>query len=296
MQVLEAMQQAVVAAAEAVGPSVVGLGRGWGRGSGVVVAPGRVLTNAHVLRGEEAGVTFADGRVEHGRLLAADLDLDVAVLDVDTGAAPAVAWEPEAVREATLGAPVFAVADPGARGQRTTFGMVSAPERTMRGPRGRRIAGTIEHTAPVPRGASGSPLVDARHRLLGLNTVRLEGGFVLALPADARLHAQVERLGRGEASTRPRLGVALVPPPAARRLRAAVGLPEHDGLLVRGVEAGGPAEQAGLQRGDLVVAAGGRAVRTPDDLFDVLDAAGAELPLTVLRGTEERELTARFTS
>ncbi len=119
---------------------------------------------------------------------------------------------------------------------------------------------------------------------------------MLALPADARLHAQVERLGRGEASTRPRLGVALVPPPAARRLRAAVGLPEHDGLLVRAVEAGGPAEQAGLQRGDLVVAAGGRAVRTPDDLFDVLDAAGEELALTVLRGTDERQLTARFTS
>src|SRR3954470_17141437 len=80
VQVLEAIQESVAAAAAAVGPSVVGLGRGWGRGSGVVVAPGRVLTNAHVLRGDEVGVSFADGRMEHGRLLAADVDMDVAVL------------------------------------------------------------------------------------------------------------------------------------------------------------------------------------------------------------------------
>src|ERR687893_2086079 len=103
MQVLRDIQRSITAAAEAVGPSVVGLGRGWGRGSGVVVAPGRVLTNAHVLRGEEVGVTFADGRVEHGRLLAADLDLDVAVLDVDTGPAPPVAWDPESATPATMG-------------------------------------------------------------------------------------------------------------------------------------------------------------------------------------------------
>ncbi len=296
MQILEGIQQAVVSAAEVVGPSVVGLGRGWGRGSGVVVAPGRVLTNAHVLRGEEVGVTFADGRVEHGRLLAADVDLDIAVLDVDTGSAPSVAWDPDATPAPGLGAPVFAVANPGARGLRTTFGLVSAADRSFRGPRGRRIAGSIEHTAPVPHGSSGAPLVDAQHRLLGVNTVRLQGGFVLALPADARLRAQVDRLSKGETTARPRLGVALVPPPAARRLLGAVGLPERDGLLVRGVEAGSPAQQAGLERGDLLVAAGGRELRTPDDLFDALDAAGAELALKVLRAGEEREAVARFTS
>ena len=85
----------------------------------------------------------------------------------------------------------------------------------------------------------------------------MEGGLLLALPADAALAARVEALGRGEAPARPRLGVALAPPRAARRLRAAVGLPERDGLLVRGVEADSPAERAGLERGDLIVAAGG---------------------------------------
>src|SRR5215207_9132412 len=138
MTLLE-IQETIAGIAERVGPSVVGLERGWGRGSGVVVAPGRVLTNAHVLRGEEVGVTFAGGRVEHGRLLAADVDLDVAVLDVDTGDAPPVRWDPDGTPAASLGAPVFAVADPGGRGMRATVGFVSAAGRAFRGPRGRRI-------------------------------------------------------------------------------------------------------------------------------------------------------------
>ena len=88
MSVLEELKAAVAGAAETVGPSVVGLGRGWGRGSGVVTADGVVLTNAHVLRGEEVAVAFADGRTEHGRVSGLDADLDLAAIAVDTGDAP----------------------------------------------------------------------------------------------------------------------------------------------------------------------------------------------------------------
>jgi serine protease Do len=291
MTVLDELQAAVVATAERVGPSVVGLGRGWGRGSGVVVAPQRVLTNAHVLRGDEVAVTRADGEIVHGRVAGADTDLDVALVEVDTGAAPAVRWEPARVDEVAAGLPVFALADPGGRGLRVSFGLVTATGRSFRGPRGRRIGGSLEHTAPLPRGSSGGPVVDGEGRLLGLNTVRLEGGLILALPADTALRARVDGLARGETPARPRLGVALAPPRAARRLRAAVGLPERDGLLVRGVEDGTPAAAAGLERGDLLVAAGGRALTGFDDLFDALEAAGGTLALTVLRGTDEREVT-----
>src|SRR5215216_2872850 len=113
MEVFEAVQKAVQEAAANIGPSVVGLGRGWGRGSGVVYEPDHVLTCAHVLRGGEVAVTFADGRTEHGRVAGADADLDLAVVEVDTGGAPAVAWEPGVVAELALGAPVLALADPG---------------------------------------------------------------------------------------------------------------------------------------------------------------------------------------
>jgi serine protease Do len=289
-EVLAALQQAVADTARRVGPAVVGIGRGWGRGSGVVVAPGQVLTVAHVLRGDEVAVTIG-GEVVEGRVLGADPDLNVALLAVDTGDVEPVAWADEAPEP---GAPVFALANPGGRGLRTTFGMVSATGRGFRGPGGRRVTGSIEHTAPLPRGSSGGPLVDADGRLLGLNAVRRDGGFILALPADAALRRRVEELARGEGSERPRLGVALAPPRVARRLRSAVGLAERDGLLVRAVVDGSPAAAAGLERGDLLVRAGDRDLATMDDLFDALDAAGDTLPVVVVRGTEERELQVPF--
>jgi serine protease Do len=287
---LTAFQEAIAAVADRVGPAVVGLGRGWSRGSGVVVAPGRVLTAAHALRGDQVAVTFPDGRTAEGRVAGTDTDLDVAVVLADTGAAAPLEW---AAGGPALGAVVFALANPGGSGLRVTFGTVSATGRSFRGPRGRRIAGTIEHTAPLPRGSSGGPLVDPDGRLLGLNAVRREGGLILAVPVDA---ARVEALAAGEAPARPRLGVALAHPRAARRLRAAVGLPERDGLLVHAVVGGSPAERAGLERGDLIVAAAGAPLASADDLFDALDRAGDPLVLRVLRGTDERDVQVHFSS
>ena len=287
MSVIQELQSVVAGAAEAVGPSVVGLGRGWGRGSGVVTAAGVVLTNAHVLRGEEVAVTFADGRTELGRVAGADADLDLAAIAVDTGDAPAVAWDPERPGAVEIGEPVIALANPGGRGLRATFGQVSATGRSFRGPRGRRIGGSLEHTAPLPRGSSGGPLVDGEHRLLGLNSIRLEGGLILALPADAAMQRRAEALAAGKATERPRLGIAIAPPRAARRMRAAVGLPERDGLLVRGVVGDSPAAKAGVERGDLLVGVNGRPLTSVDELFDALEAGGG-LALDVLRGTEER--------
>src|SRR3954470_24784378 len=289
-QVLEAIQEAVRGVAERVGPGVVGLGRGWGRGSGVVIGDGGVLTAAHVLRGDDVTVTFGDGRTAAGRVLGADADLDVAVVEVDTGGIAAVDWDPEVVSALSAGAPVLALANPGGHGLRTTFGLVSATGRSFRGPRGRRIPGSVEHTAPLPRAAWGGPLGDRGDRLLGLNAVRREGGLILAVPADAALQRRVEALAAGEGAERPRLGVALAHPRAARRMRAAVGLPDREGLLVRGVVEDSPAARAGLERGDLLVAAAGTPLTSPDDLFEALEAAGTELTLRVLRATEERDV------
>src|SRR4051812_40759592 len=287
--VLEEVTSVVRDTAASVGPSVVGLGRGWGRGSGVVIAAGSVLTTAHNLRGDEVTVTFADGRRAPGTVAGVDAEGDVAVVSVDTGDAPLIAWgEPD---ELDFGAVVVALANPGGRGLRATLGLVSSVGSRLRGPRGRRIRGTIEHSAPLPRGSSGGPLVDTSGALLGLNAVRMEGGLIVALPADSALRARVEGLARGEAPERPRLGVAIAPAHVARRLRGAVGLPERDGLLVRWVEAGGAAESAGIEKGDLIVAAAGAPLARIDDLQTALEAAaGSPLPLTIVRGTEEREV------
>jgi serine protease Do len=288
MAVLEELQQSVSAAAERVGPAVVGLGHGWGFGSGVVIGDGQILTNAHNLRRDEIRLAFADGRQETGTVAGVDVDGDVAVIAADTGDAPALEWGD--VSALSVGAPVFALARPGGRGLRVTFGLVSATDRTFRGPRGRRITGGIEHTAPLLRGSSGGPVVDAAGRLLGLNTIRLEGGLILALAADGELRERVDALARGESPSRVTLGLAIAPPRAARRMRRAVGLPERDGLLVRRVADDGPAARAGLERGDLIVAAGGEPIARVDDLYRTLDAAtpGGTLELSVVRGTDER--------
>jgi serine protease Do len=297
MNAVETLQHAIAGAAESVGPSVVGLGRGWGHGSGVVIGDGQVLTSAHNLRRDEASVVFPDGRRELATVAGMDADLDLAVLAVDTGDAPAVRWEADGHADTGIGTPVVALANPGGRGLRATLGFVSSGPRSFRGPRGRRIRGAIEHTAPLPRGSSGGPLVDSGGKLLGLNSLRLDGGLILAVPADSGVKERVLLLARGEAAAPHRLGVAIAPPRVARRLRSAVGLPERDGLLVRAVEDGGPADSAGIEPGDLIVAAAGTAVESAESLYTALDSvpgAGGELELSVVRGTDERTVTARF--
>jgi serine protease Do len=293
MTVLEELEGSIQAAAERTGPKVIGLGQGWGRGSGVVIGPNQILTNAHNLRGDEVTVTFHDGRHETGRVLASDQDLDVAVIGVDTGGIEPIEWADELDDSVPIGRSVLALANPGGRGLRVTPGFVSSTERSFRGPRGRRIRGAIEHTAPLPRGSSGGPLIDQAGRLLGINSVRADGGLILALPADRATRARVEQLGRGESPERAHLGVAIAPPRVARRLRRAVGLPERDGVLVRAVERGSAADRAGLERGDLIVAVAGKELDRIEALYEALDAAqaGSQLELTIVRGAEERTVS-----
>src|SRR5437764_3013959 len=289
------IESSVQTATERTGPAVVGIGHGWGRGSGVVIFPGRVLTSAHNLRHDETTVTFSDGRQACGRVLGSDPDLDLAVIDVDTGDAPPLDW-PEEADPVPAGRAVLALANPGGRGLRVTPGFVASTARSFRGRRGRRISGAIEHTAPLPRGSAGGPLVDVEGRLLGINAVRVDPGLILALPADAAVRERVDALGRGERPKTARLGVAIAPPRVARRMRRAVGLPEREGLLVRAVERDSAAERAGLERGDLIVAAAGNPVDGVDPLYAALEAAQATgaLELKIVRGADERDVTVEL--
>jgi serine protease Do len=291
--VLDEIQASIRQLSEGAGPSVVGIGQRWGVGSGVVLAEGRVLTNAHNVRGDQVTVTFADGRTAEGSVAGHDIDADLAVIDVDTGGAPALPWA--AGGTPGVGTPVFALANPGGRGLRVTFGFVSGIERTFRGPRGRRISGSLEHTAPLLPGSSGGPVLDAGGQLLGINTNRLGEGFYLAIPADEALRGRADALARGESAVSPRLGVTIAPGHVARRLRRAVGLPDTEGVLIREVAEDSPAARAGLAQGDLIVAAAGQPVRGADDLFDALQAAqDGTIELKLVRGTDERTLQVAF--
>ncbi len=293
MTILDEVGTSIRQLAEGAGASVVGIGRRWGTGSGIVLGKDQVLTNAHNVRGDQVTVTFADGRTAEGSVAGRDIDSDLAVISVETGETSALPWASSASAE--IGMPVFALANPGGRGLRVTFGFVSGIERTFRGPRGRRITGSLEHTAPLLPGSSGGPVLGAGGQLLGINTNRLGEGFYLAVPADEALRGRADALARGETATSPRLGVAIAPGHVARQLRRAVGLPDTDGLLIREVVEDSPAARAGLASGDLIVAAAGQPTRTPDDLFDALAAArGGTLELTAVRGTDERTLQVTF--
>jgi S1-C subfamily serine protease len=289
---LQELSNAVRSALATVGPATVAIGRD-GRGSGLVIADGRVVTNAHNLRDRTTQVTFADGRAVQAEALGVDADGDLAVLAVETGGVSGPTWADEPVG---AGDWVIALSAGGLRGQRVTAGLVSGTERAFRGPRGRRVTGSIEHTAPVPRGSSGGPLLDLAGRVVGLNTHRVERGFYLAVPADADLRRRTDDLAAGTAPEHRRLGVALAPRDVGARLRASVGLPSREGLLVRAVEEGSPAAAAGIQRGDLLVRAGDRELREPDDLFEALDAGTGSEPLTitVVRGVEELVISVSF--
>jgi serine protease Do len=274
-----------------LGPSVAGVRWGGRRGSGVVVAQDRVV----VLRRSNAGpieVALAGQQPREGELVGSDRRRAIAVVVVPTGDAAAPAWADGA---AGIGDAVFALANPGATGLRATEGRVSSEPLTVRGRHGRAVEGVIEHTAPLPRGAGGGPLVDAAGALLGLNVLRADPGFLLALPA-AVVRPAVERILAGREEEGGRLGVALVPARASRRMRAAVGLPERDGLLVRGVEDGGPAELAGVRAGDLLIGLGGTDLHGVEDVFAALDAAENAVELRLIRGTEELDVSVALST
>jgi serine protease Do len=304
--------------AASVTPLLVRIGRN-ARGSGLLVAPGKVLTNAHNLRNATVQITFADGTTQQGAVFAVDPDGDLAVITVESSVAESAAestvepgagqsaYLPWADHEAQLGDEVYAIALTSS-GPRVTRGNVSAVGRAFRGPRGRVIGGSIEHTAPIARGGSGTPIVNAQGQLLGVNTHRLGDGFYLALPGDAHVKETVTKLLAGASPRDLRLGVALARPEVAQQLRRSVGLADRDGLLVRAVHADSPAANAGIKEGDLLVSANAQALAVVGDLETVLREVAARVTngaatedsnvisvaIGIVRGSDELAVTVNF--
>ena len=222
-------------------------------------------------------------------------DGDLAVIAVDTTGATPLEWG--APESASVGTPVFgAAATLGGGAASRSASSRRSPARSAGRAAGASPAAssTPRRSRPVrPAARCSTPTAGS----IGLNTNRIGEGFYLALPADAATPRAGRVAGpRRVAVERPRLGVAIAPNHVARRLRRSVGLPERDGVLVRGVEDGSPAAAAGIEAGDLIVSAGGSAIADADDLHDALGTLKPPFDVVIVRGADEKTLTVQLRS
>jgi len=300
-ELLDAYSSAVVSAVERAAPSVVHVGvrfagrgrRGEGGGSGFVLTPdGFLVTNSHVVRGaSELRVTFADGGSWPARLVGDDPDSDLALLRADAPElVPIARGDSRALRVGQL---VIALGSPYGFRATVTAGIVSALGRSLRTGSGRLVDNLIQTDAALNPGNSGGPLVDHRGAAIGVNTAAILPGqgvcFAIPLSTAERVAAALIRDGRVR---RARLGIGAETVPVPRALARHHRLASSTGVKVLSVEAGSPAEAAGVLRGDVIVALGAEAVADVDDLQRLLGGAaiGRPIGLVLLRLTDRREL------
>ena len=286
-EALDAYSEVVTTVADAVVPSVasIGVARGAGQGAGsaVVLSPdGYLLTCAHVVAVGSAGTaTFADGREAEFELVGRDPLSDLAVVRVATGALPAVQLGD--ARRLRVGQLVVAVGNPHGLAGSVTAGVVSALGRSL--PSGSRVVENVIQTdAALNPGSSGGALVDARARLVGVNTALAGLGLGLAVPIDTATLEIVATLIRDGRIRRAYLGIVGGGRPLAARRVATLG--QERGVGVAEVVPGSPAERAGLQPTDTILSIGPLPTLEAGDLQRAMaaDAIGVRTTLRVLRG------------
>ena len=297
-QLLDAYSRAVIDVVERLGPAVVGLhsrgDRRGGSGSGVIVAPdGLILTNSHVVGGaNRVAVTTADGRNLNARVMGDDPDTDLALVRVEEDVALPAArlGDSKSLKRGQL---VIAIGNPLGFESTVTTGVVSALGRSLRARTGRLIDDIIQTDAALNPGNSGGPLVSSRGEVVGINTAIILGtqGICFAVAANTASFVLGELVPHGRVR-RAFIGIAAQQFTLSRRLRHAAALAQENAVMIASVEAGSPAERAGLRSGDVILALDGNAVTGADDLIRALsgEKIGKTVPLDVLRGTERLTL------
>jgi S1-C subfamily serine protease len=271
---------------QAAAPGVVSVQAGPASGTGFVVdRDGTLVTNAHVVAAAQtAEVSFGDsGRTIEAEVLGTDVSSDLAVLRVDPGSVDRLRPLPLADSDGVrVGDAVVAVGNPFGLDRTATAGIVSAVGREIRAPDGFQIDHVIQTDAPINPGNSGGPLLDARGRVIGVNTQIATGGsgrgnvgIGFAVPSNT-VREVLPALARGERIERPFLGVTSAPHPA--------------GAEIQGVTPGSPAAGAGLQAGDVITGVDGAPVGDPDDLSRIVSGLepGDEVEVEVTRDGEQR--------
>ncbi|MFO1476760.1 MAG: trypsin-like peptidase domain-containing protein [Verrucomicrobiota bacterium] len=296
---LDAYSQAVVRAAEEVGPSLVNIesrsrsGELRGAGSGFVITPdGFVLTNSHVVHGaEKVGVVLSDGRRPDAHVVGDDPDTDLAVIRVYAPQLkPVRLGESRRIR---VGQMAIAIGNPYGFQCTVTAGVVSALGRSIRARTGRLIDDLIQTDAALNPGNSGGPLVNSAGEVIGVNTAVIlpAQGICFAIGIDTANHVAGWLIKDGKIR-RSYIGMGGQNVPLHRRLVRYFQLPVSTAVQAISISPGSPAERAGLRENDLLVAFNGHPVPSIDALHKLLtgDQIGRPAAMSVLRGIEKLEL------
>ena len=276
-----------------------------GQGSGVVIdTEGLVLTNAHVVdRVETVSVTLADGEQLDGQVVGIDPVTDLALVRLDGKVLPPQAplGDSEIME---VGDWAIALGTPFGLERTVTLGIVSSLHRNINtlGFSDKRLE-LIQTDAAINPGNSGGPLVNGEGEVIGINTLVRSGpgaGLGFAIPINLARGVADQLVQKGEV-VHPYIGLQLVAltPRIAREHNedpnALVELPERRGALVQSVLPEGPAEKAGLRRGDLVIGVRDQSVLDPQQLLEVVDGSpiGAQLQLKLLRNGRELNLSVK---
>jgi len=265
-----------------------------GVGSGVIFdRRGYILTNEHVIHGaKEIRVTLPDGREFKGELVGADSMTDLAVIKINGENLPiAELGDSEKVR---VGEFCIAIGNPFGLESTVTFGVVSATGRSIRTEPEKLLENLIQTDAAINPGNSGGALINLKGKIIGINTaiIPYAQGIGFAIPINTA-KVVAESLIKYGRVIRPWLGIYYLPltPQVASRLRLSV----EYGIYIISVVPGGPADKAGLMKGDIIVRFNGQKIRTAEQLRDALLRAGIgkRVFLTVLRKGKMRffELT-----
>jgi S1-C subfamily serine protease len=298
---LDAYSQAVIKAAERIGPSVVKIevwqatrrGEARGGGSGFVFTPdGLVLTNSHVVHGaSRIAVSFSDGRQFPAYVVGDDPASDLAVISIDApGLTAARLGDSQQLR---VGQVVIAVGNPYGFQHSVTAGVVSALGRSLRSRSGRLVEDVIQTDAALNPGNSGGPLVNSHGEVVGVNTATIMPAqgicFAIGINTAKFVASHLLRDGRIRRSY---IGVVAQTVPLPRRLARFHSLELETASVVVSVEQESPAQSAGLHEGDLLIAFDNKPIGGVDDLHRVLTEAsvGKRSVVTVLRGPQKIEL------
>jgi S1-C subfamily serine protease len=297
---LDPYSRLIAQSVERISPAVAGVevrtasGRARGTGSGVIYTPdGYLLTNSHVAeRADTAVVSLSDGRTCEAVRVGDDPATDLAVLRLSGSGFPHATFGSSATLR--VGQLVIAVGNPLGYQATVTAGIVSALGRTLRTAAGRLIESVIQTDAPLNPGNSGGPLADTAGRVIGINTAVAGGaqGICFAIGIDTAIEVAYQLMRHGRVR-RSRLQLAGQTIALDRRVLRALERTDPAAVMVSEVLPGGPAQRAGLERGDLLLQLDGESITGVDRLHRLLTAerAGREVEIRLLRRGKRHSVT-----